>query len=83
MSITRAVGGQRLGSGNKMDVQMHGYERSTHNLSRVFRSSSTVGTLVPFMTEIGLNGDKIRPENRQYRNQKKWFIGIKRKKFRF
>ena len=28
MSITRAVGGQRLGSGNKMDVQMHGYERS-------------------------------------------------------
>ena len=29
MSITRAVGGQRLGSGNKMDVQMHGYERST------------------------------------------------------
>ena len=59
MSITRAVGGQRLGSGNKMDVQMHGYERSTHNLSRVFRSSSTVGTLVPFMTEIGLNGDKF------------------------
>ena len=50
MSITRAVGGQRLGSGNKMDVQMHGYERSTHNLSRGFRSSSTVGTLVPFMT---------------------------------
>ena len=42
-----------------MDVQMHGYERSTHNLSRVFRSSSTVGTLVPFMTEIGLNGDKF------------------------
>ena len=38
---------------------MHGYERSTHNLSRVFRSSSTVGTLVPFMTEIGLNGDKF------------------------
>ena len=28
MSITRAVGGQRLGSGNKVDVQMHGYERS-------------------------------------------------------
>ena len=59
MSITRPVGGQRLGSGKKMDVQMHGYERSTHNLSRVFRSSSTVGTLVPFMTEIGLNGDKF------------------------
>ena len=33
--------------------------KEARNLSRVFRSSSTVGTLVPFMTEIGLNGDKF------------------------
>ena len=59
MSITRPVGGQRLGSGNSMDVEMHGFNRSTHNLDEIFRSSSTVGTLVPFMVQIGLNGDSF------------------------
>ena len=57
MNITKTLGGDRLGSGKKMQVQLHNYERSTHNLSRVFRSTMNVGTLVPFFTEIGLNGD--------------------------
>ena len=59
MAIKRNIGGDRLGSGSKMEVQMHDYERSTHDLSRVWRSSATVGTLIPFLTEIGLNGDKF------------------------
>ena len=59
MTIKRNIGGDRLGSGSKMEVQMHDYERSTHDLSRVWRSSATVGTLIPFLTEIGLNGDKF------------------------
>ena len=55
--ITKNIGGDRLGSGSKMQVQMHNYERSTHDLSSVWRSSMQVGTLTPFMVEVGLNGD--------------------------
>lgn len=40
-----------------MNISMHNYERSTHNLDRVWRSSMSCGTLVPFMTEITLPGD--------------------------
>lgn len=57
MSITKNIGGDRLGSGSKMQVQMHNYERSTHDLSSVWRSSMQVGVLTPFMVEVGLNGD--------------------------
>lgn len=53
----KTLGGDRLGSGKKMQVGLHGYERSTHDLSRVFRSTMAAGTLVPFLTEIGLPGD--------------------------
>ena len=55
--IKKNIGGDRLGSGSKMQVQMHNYERSTHDLSSVWRSSMQVGTLTPFMVEVGLNGD--------------------------
>lgn len=55
--MKKELGGKRLGSGSKMEVQMHNYERSTHDLSKVWRSTMGVGTLVPFMTQIGLNGD--------------------------
>ncbi|QRV61858.1 major capsid protein [Microvirus sp.] len=58
MSIVRTIGGDRLDAGNKkMQVAMHNYERSTHDLSRVWRSSMAPGTLVPCMCEVGLNGD--------------------------
>lgn len=51
------LGGQRLGTGNKMNVNLHGYDRSTFNLSKVFRSSMAPGTLVPCYVNIGENGD--------------------------
>ena len=51
------LGGDRLGSGNKMKVQMRNYERSTHNLGNIWRSTMAVGTLVPFMKQVGLPGD--------------------------
>lgn len=58
MSIIRTIGGDRLGNGNKkMQVAMHNYERSTHDLSRIWRSSMAPGTLVPCLCEVGLNGD--------------------------
>lgn len=55
--ITKQLGGDRVGSGNKMDVKMHGYDRSTHDLGFLFRTTMSSGTLVPFMSEVGLPGD--------------------------
>ena len=54
---TVQLGGDRLGSGNKMKVQMRNYERSTHNLSYIWRSTMAAGTLVPFMKKVALPGD--------------------------
>lgn len=51
------LGGDRLGSGNKMQVEMHGYSRSNHNLDETFSSTVSPGTLVPFWVQIGLPGD--------------------------
>lgn len=51
------LGGDRLGAGNKQKVSLHNYERSTHDLSYTWRSTMASGTLVPFMTELGLPGD--------------------------
>lgn len=57
--IEKTIGGDRLGSGKKMKAAMHNYERSTHNLSREWRSSMAAGTLVPCFVEPALNGDKF------------------------
>lgn len=51
------LGGERLGGGKKMKVDMHGFNRSTHDLSTIIRTTMSVGTLVPFYTEVALPGD--------------------------
>ena len=51
------LGGDRLGSGNKQEISMRNYERSTHDLGYIWRSSMASGTLVPFMKELALPGD--------------------------
>lgn len=51
------IGGERLGSGKKMKAYLHNYERSSHDLSYVWRSTMSAGTLVPFMSEVALPGD--------------------------
>lgn len=55
--VTKNLGGDRLGSGSKNNISLHAYNRSTHDLSRAWRSSMTVGTLVPFLKEVALPGD--------------------------
>lgn len=55
--MKKEIGGERLGSGEKMNVDLHNYSRSTHNQDKIFRSSMACGTLVPFWTQIALNGD--------------------------
>lgn len=55
--MMKTLGGDRLGAGKKMQVELHGYERSTHNLGYLWRSTMSSGTLVPFMSEVALPGD--------------------------
>ena len=50
---------ERLGTGGKVQVELDGYGRSTHDISEVFRSTMASGTLVPFMNIVGLPGDKF------------------------
>ena len=56
-TIKKTLGGDRLGSGNKMDVYLNNFERSTHDLSKVVRTTMGVGTLVPIYSNFGLPGD--------------------------
>ena len=60
------IGGDRIGSGNKMSTELHGFERSTHNLSYIWRSTMAPGCIVPFLVALGLPGDtfdiKLRSE---------------------
>ncbi|WNK14257.1 MAG: major capsid protein [Microvirus sp.] len=57
--MEKTLGGDRLGSGNKVKIELHNYERSTHDIGYVFRSTMSAGTLVPFMKEIALPGDSF------------------------
>ena len=56
MGITKALGGERLGSGNKINVTLHGFNRSSHNIGQLFKTDQAIGTLVPYFCDIGLNG---------------------------
>lgn len=55
--ITKTLGGNRLGSGNRMKQQMHDFYRSNKNLSTSFGSSMAAGVLYPCYTNIALKGD--------------------------
>jgi len=57
MGHSVTIGGERLGSGKKMKAYLHNYERSTHDLSFVWRSTMAAGTLVPFLSIPALPGD--------------------------
>lgn len=59
MSIKKTIGGDRLGSGKKMTTTLHRYERSTHDLSRVWRSTMQVGVLTPCFIELLENGETM------------------------
>lgn len=48
--LTRTIGKNTLGDNNKMKVHLRTYNRSTHNLSYIWRNTQAVGTLVPFMS---------------------------------
>lgn len=55
--IKKTLGGDRLGSGNKNQLSLHNYERSTQNLSKQWKSSIAPGVLYPCYCNVALNGD--------------------------
>lgn len=55
--IKKSLGGDRLGSGKKMDLALHNFERSSHNLGRMWKSTMAPGVLTPCLVELALNGD--------------------------
>lgn len=57
MTIVKSIGKNTLGGGKKMNVELRTYNRSSHDLSYVWRNTQAPGTLVPFMCEIGLPND--------------------------
>jgi len=56
--VLEEYGGDRLGSGNKQQISYRNYERSSHDLGFVWRSTMASGTLVPFLNKVALPGDK-------------------------
>lgn len=57
MTTKKTLGGDRLGSGNRMKQELHNFYRSNHNLSKSFKSSMAAGVLYPAYVNIGLKGD--------------------------
>lgn len=50
------LGGDRLGSENKMEVKLHGFNRSSHDIGTYFCTDQAAGPLVPCFMDIATNG---------------------------
>lgn len=53
------VGGDRVGSGKKMQAELHNYFRSTHNLSQACATSMGAGILYPTLCIPAMRGDSF------------------------
>jgi hypothetical protein len=51
------IGGDRLGAGKQMQVEVQNFERSTHNLGFIVRTTQAPGTIVPILNLVALPGD--------------------------
>lgn len=56
MGIRKTLGGERLGSGNKMAVELDNFGRSSHNIGCVIRTDQAFGTIVPYFCDVATNG---------------------------
>lgn len=63
MSKKITLGGDRLGAGRKMTVQMRNFGRSSHDQGFVFTTDQAFGTLVPALCQIGTRGDTFYLDN--------------------
>lgn len=58
--IIKKIGGERIGSGAKMTVEAKGYGYSTHDVSKVRRTSISFGTIVPMGQWLMTSGSRMR-----------------------
>ena len=56
--MKKKLGGERLGSGKKIDVDLQDFGYSEHDLTTTFRSTMSAGTLVPYLVLPALPGDE-------------------------
>lgn len=59
-----SIGKNTLGGGKKMMTRLNNYNRSTHDLSFVCRTSAAVGTLIPTFYQLVLPGDTFPVQTR-------------------
>ena len=59
MSLQRNIGKNTIDDNNKMSVNLHTYNMSTHDLSTIFRNTRSAGTLVPNLVLLAQKGDAI------------------------
>lgn len=59
-----SIGKNTLGGGKKMTTRLNNYNRSTHDLSHVCRTSAAVGTLIPTLYQLVLPGDTFPIQTR-------------------
>lgn len=59
-TIIKKIGGDRIGSGNQMTVRTHGYGYSTHDVSKVRRTSISFGTIVPMGMWLLTSGSHLK-----------------------
>ena len=59
-----SIGKNTLGGGKKMMTRLNNYNRSTHDLSYVCRTSAAVGTLIPTLCHLVLPGDTFPVQTR-------------------
>ena len=61
-----SIGKNTLGGGKKMMTRLNNYNRSTHDLSFVCRTTMAPGVLVPTMKQLVLPGDTFPIETRSH-----------------
>ena len=59
MSIKKNIGKNTIGDNDKISVDLHTYNMSTHDLSTIFRNTQSAGTLVPNLVLLAQKGDVI------------------------
>ena len=57
--MMKTLGGDRLHAGKREQVELSEYGRSTHDLSYLFRTTASMGTIIPFACEVVLPGDEF------------------------
>lgn len=55
----QTLGGNRLGSGAGTQIETRGFQRSSHDMGYIWKSSAAAGTLIPFMVEPILPGSSM------------------------